>query len=178
MGASPTPPVRLVQDADRESPADRAAAYNTSLDEAVRRLPAGPLRAAVRRLLDEARIAPAKWEGWADRILGWEQGLGTSRMREVPREAIVLGLEELLLSNQPGQFITPQIALIFAEKARARMSEGEGPSGAGRGAHPPRTSGPTAKESQLRDAIEYARNGDEAARAWCTENAVDWEVAS
>jgi uncharacterized protein YdaU (DUF1376 family) len=126
-------------------------------------------RLAVVRFLDEQRILPARVQNWVRRIVGWTNGLGTSGMRAVSWDAVILGIEELLDTNPPGQSIRPQELLTFVESAQRRLTAPGGPA---------RRTGPDAdrerEEAHKQVLIEYAQQGDSHAIAECERLGIDY----
>ncbi len=142
----------------------RSQAFDDSLNEAVAEIPHDAARLAVRRLLDEQRMPTDRWSSWVRRVVGWTAGLSTTGMRHVSYDAIADGLLELLDANPVGQAITPQAALIFAEKAEKRRSSST--VSADRGGRPTRETHAA--------AIQFARDGDEDAIAHCRKHGIDF----
>lgn len=140
------------------------AELKAALSEAVATIPTAECQTLVARLLDEQRIEPARWFGWVKRIEGWAKGMGTTGMAPVSWDAIAQGLDELLLTNPPGQRITPKILLIFVEDAHRRLSSGA-----------PRASAQSMSEDET--AKKFARAGDPDAIAWCTARGIDYREA-
>lgn len=126
-------------------------------------------RRAVARFLDEQRILATRIPSWVRRIVGWTKGLGTSGMRPLSWEAVVLGIEELLDTNPPGQSIRPQELLTFVESAHRRLSA----PGA-----PVKRHGPDAQrereDAHRQVLIEYAQQGDSHAIAECERLGIDY----
>jgi hypothetical protein len=128
-----------------------------------------PARAAIGLFLVEQRILPDRLASWVRRIAGWTKGLGTSGMRAVSWEAVVLGIEELLDTNPPGQSIKAQQLLTFVESAHRRLSSP---------GMPGKRTGPDAereRETEHRKVlIEYAQQGDSHAIAECDRLGIDY----
>lgn len=164
----PTPPLQL--ESSGSSIEQRATVFNAALDDAVAAVPHDEARAAMRRLLDYTRAKPANWQSLVARMVNWTKGLSTSGMRKVSFEAIAEGIGELLDNDKGAQPITPQVVLIFAEKAEARRKAGAPLERKERGA-----SGLSSADGA---AIRSARNGDADAIAYCTEHGLNYEAVA
>lgn len=150
----------------------RRAEFAASLDAAVANVPHEGARSAIRRLLDEQRTPPDRWPRLVARMAGWQQGLGTSGMRPVSWEAIDEGIHELLDADD-GQKITPQIVLIFVEKAeRRRCANGVTSSTT----ELPKTLPPGMDAAQVGEAIRYARKGAAEWIELCQKHGIDYSL--
>jgi hypothetical protein len=152
----------------------RRAQFAASLDEAVASVPHPGARAAIRRLLDELGTPSERWPRLVSRMVGWHQGLSTSGMRPVSWEAIDEGIHELL-DGDDGQKITPQVVLIFVEKAERRRQSAPA-SGPASAADSQRVLPPGMTAAEVGEAIRYARRGAAEWIEFCREKGIDFAM--